>query len=149
MKQLHDLQVEVLTRLFAVGTVLGPALNEGLAEQGLSTARAEVIWRLRNHGPMNQRRLSDLLQCSPRNVTGLVDALEDAELVGRAPHPTDRRATLVSLTEKGRATAQSWERESEQLAARILDGIPKKELVQFLSTLDGVLGRLGAPTPAG
>lgn len=40
----------------------------------------------------------------PRNVTGLLDALTDKGYVARQPHPTDRRATLVSLTDHGRTT---------------------------------------------
>lgn len=142
------MQVAALTRLFAVGAVLGPALSEGLAAQGLSTARAELIWRLQRHGPMNQRRLSELLQCTPRNVTGLVDALEEAALVERRPHPTDRRATLVSLTNEGQAAGDSWDRESRELAHRLLDGIPATELAQLVANLDHVLERLGAPTSA-
>ncbi len=41
---------------------------------------------------MTQRALADALQVTPRNVTGLVDALADSGFVERAPHPTDRRA---------------------------------------------------------
>jgi DNA-binding MarR family transcriptional regulator len=135
----------VLTRLFALGAVLGPAMAAGLADQGLTTARAEVIWRLHHNGPMNQRQLSELLQCTPRNVTGLVDALEESQLVERHPHPTDRRATLVTLTEAGQAAADSWDEESRMLASRLLAGIGPNQLEQLQSSLDRVLERLGAP----
>jgi DNA-binding MarR family transcriptional regulator len=47
---------------------------------------------------MTQRQLSEALQCSPRNVTGLVDALGSDGLAERGAHPTDRRASLVALT---------------------------------------------------
>ena len=42
---------------------------------------------------------------TPRNVTGLVDALVETGFVTRGPHPTDRRATLVSLTAHGAEVA--------------------------------------------
>lgn len=145
MKQLHNMQMAALTRLFALGAVLGPAITEGLAAQGLTTARAEVIWRLHRHGPMNQRQLSQMLQCTPRNVTGLVDALEEVQLVERQPDPTDRRATLVTLTKAGQTAADTWNQESRTLAARLLAGIDRSELEQLLSSLDQVLERLGAP----
>jgi DNA-binding MarR family transcriptional regulator len=38
-------------------------------------------------------------------VTVVVDQLESAKLVVRKPHPTDRRATLVEITPKGRSLA--------------------------------------------
>lgn len=145
MKPLHDLQVTVLYQLFALGAVLGPAMREGLATLGLSTARAEVIWRIHRNGPMNQRRLSEVLQCTPRNITGLVDALEGVGLVERRPHPTDRRATLVALTEEGRSVADSWARQSEEFAVELLEGFPRSELARLLDTLDKVLDRLGPP----
>jgi DNA-binding MarR family transcriptional regulator len=39
---------------------------------------------------------------SARNITVLVDGLEKEQYVQRVSHPTDRRATLIELTEKGR-----------------------------------------------
>ena len=36
------------------------------------------------------------------SVTNAVDRLENAGLVTRGPHPTDRRATIVALTADGR-----------------------------------------------
>jgi DNA-binding MarR family transcriptional regulator len=41
------------------------------------------------------RDLGTRLGLSPRNMTAVVDGLEEAGLVARRPHPTDRRATLV------------------------------------------------------
>jgi DNA-binding MarR family transcriptional regulator len=146
VKKLHDMQTAVLLQLFALGAVLGPAMREGLASQQLTPARAEVIWRLHDHGPMNQRQLSEILQCTPRNVTGLVDALEDAHLVERQPHPGDRRAILVTLTDEGRSIADDWRQQSGQLAAELLDGVPVSELIQLQDSLDMILERLGAPT---
>jgi DNA-binding MarR family transcriptional regulator len=35
-------------------------------------------------------------------VTDVVDSLEERGLVARAPDPSDRRATIVSLTARGR-----------------------------------------------
>jgi len=147
VKSLHDLQNGALTRLFAVGAVLGPAMEQGLAEQGLTTARAEVIWRLHHLGPMTQRQLSDALQCTPRNVTGLVDALEDSGLVERHPHPTDRRAVHVTLTKQGEAATADWTSRSSQLATRIFSDVTRKDLETLVATIDEILERLDAPKP--
>ena len=45
------------------------------------------------------------LQVHPASVTNAVDRLEGQGFVRRAAHPTDRRTTLVELTEAGRAVA--------------------------------------------
>ena len=57
---------------------------------------------------MTQRELSRALRCTPRNVTGLLDALEDSGLVVRRPHPRDRRASLVNLTLGGKRTSAAF-----------------------------------------
>lgn len=147
MKRLHDRQEAVLHRLFAVGAVLGPAMTQGLADQGLTPARAEVIFRLHQLGPMNQRQLSQVLQCSPRNVTGLVDALEEADLLARQPHPDDRRAILVTLTKEGQAAANTWSQQARDLAARLLADFDTSQLTQLGAALDVILKRLDAPAP--
>ena len=45
------------------------------------------------------------LQVHPASVTNVVDRLEAAGLVRRRPHPNDRRAMLVAITDEGRAVA--------------------------------------------
>lgn len=136
-----------LERLFELAVLLTDAMEAGLAERGLTRARAELLWRLHRQGPMTQRELSQAMRCSPRNVTGLVDALQANRLVTRQPHPTDRRATLVTLTQHGASTATAINDDYQQGAAMLLGDIPAEELAGFLATLDRVLDRLRPSTP--
>jgi len=46
------------------------------------------------------------LQVHPTSVTNAVDRLQESGLVERVPNPTDRRATLVALTDAGRDVAK-------------------------------------------
>ena len=46
--------------------------------------------------------LAATLGVVPRSATGLVDALEHAGLVERTVDPANRRAVLVTLTQRGR-----------------------------------------------
>jgi DNA-binding MarR family transcriptional regulator len=94
-----------LERLFELAILTTDVMEGGLAERGLTRARAEVLWRLHRQGPMTRRELSEAMRCTPRNVTGLVDALERDGYVTRGRHPTDRRATIVTLTERGAKVA--------------------------------------------
>jgi DNA-binding MarR family transcriptional regulator len=144
VKQLHNevLPYDALARLFALAAMLGDVMDAGLTERGMTRARAEVIWELHHRGPLTQRELSQALQCTPRNVTGLIDALQSAGYVARSVHPTDRRATLVSLTEQGSVAAADWQAGYRDAAKRLFDGIPARDLATFVATLDQVLGRL-------
>jgi DNA-binding MarR family transcriptional regulator len=152
VKQLHnELTAEsgvvadagvALERLFELAALLGDVMDAGLAEGGMTRARAEVIWHLHHHGPATQRELSQALRCTPRNVTGLLDALEAADFVARGHHPTDRRATLVTLTEHGVATANAWSSGYRTAAGELFGDVSPADLATFVATMDHVLRRL-------
>lgn len=129
-------------QLYELAVLLGDAMERGLAERGLTLARAELLWRLLRSGPATQRELSEDLRCTPRNVTGLVDALETAGLVERRPHPTDRRATLVTLTDAGARVAATMNAGYRETGRELFDEFSDDELSAFVGGMDRVLGRI-------
>lgn len=139
---------ELLERLFEVAVLLDELIDQGLSDQGLTRARAEVIWRLQRIGPMTQRELSESLRCSPRNVTGLVDALEESGLATRNPHPSDRRATLVSLTRKGTRAADRWQSGYGELGTDLSADLSPDEVQHLSRALEHVVARLRERTTA-
>ena len=153
MKQIHNEDTaassvahQALMRLFELTVRLGEEMEKGLVERGLTRARAAVIWQLHQRGPVTQRTLSQALRVSPRNVTGLLDALEASGYVSRGRHPTDRRATLVSLTEQGAAAAARLHADYEMGARVLLGDVPPADLTAFVSVVDHVLDRLRGAT---
>ena len=102
------------------------------------------MWIPHRSGPRALRELSQVLKCTPRNVTGLVDTLERAGVAERTAHPSDRRAIVVRLSEQSRALIDSWRTDREQGSARVLGGIDADQLVVFSAALDRVLHRLRA-----
>jgi DNA-binding MarR family transcriptional regulator len=140
---------EALEKLFGLGLLLAESMDRGLAERGLTRSRAELLLRLHQHRGegLTQRELSEILQCTPRNVTGLVDALEADGFVKRSAHPTDRRATLVLLTERGRIAAAQMQTEYQGLGTLLFSDLDPTALTSFVAVLDQVLARLtGGPT---
>jgi DNA-binding MarR family transcriptional regulator len=138
---------DAMDRLFELAAVLFEAMERGLADRRLSRPRAEVLWRLYHQGPMTQRELSEALKCTPRNVTGLLDALQADGLTSRGPHPTDRRATLVSLTEQGTTTVAALQTEHQAGADFLFGAVPAADLTTFVTTVDHVLARLREAEP--
>jgi DNA-binding MarR family transcriptional regulator len=132
--------VEAFDKAFELAARLAEAMRHALAERGLTTSRAEVIYVLARDGAVVQRALAEALECTPRHVTGLVDQLQDAGLVERRPHPSDRRAISVALTTEGEATAR-WMTESRHASARALLGeVPSSDLAAFVRVADRILG---------
>jgi DNA-binding MarR family transcriptional regulator len=133
----------VLEQLFELGLVLTASMDAGLVARGLTRARAELLWQLQRQPKRTQRELSQVLRCTPRNITDLVDTLEATGLVVREPHPTDRRATLVSLTRRGKSEVERMQAGSVALAGALFAGLTSADLSTFSAVLDLVLSRVG------
>lgn len=125
-----------------IAVLIQADLVRSFAGTGLTTSRTHLLWELHRMGPSTQQALAAALKVSPRNVTGLVDALEAAGFVQRGQHPTDRRATLVTLTEVGSQTMADMVRDRELIASQLVAGFGEDQLMQFGRSLDTVTGRL-------
>jgi DNA-binding MarR family transcriptional regulator len=99
----------------------------------LSYQQLRLLDALQCGGPAIMRDLGTRLGVTPRNMTAIVDSLEEANLVIRRPHPTDRRATLVELAPGG-ARAEHALSPRLDMMAQIFAGLTAAERQQ-LSTL--------------
>ena len=131
-----------LDRLLELVVVISNDMAASLTEMSLTEARTRVLWELHRRGPLTQRQLAEALDVTPRNITGLVDALVETGHVTREPHPHDRRATLVSFTSKGSATATDLERGHEQFAHVLFAGVSDDMVAGFVAGIDHALTRL-------
>jgi len=105
---------------------------------GLNYARLRLLQALQGGGPAIMRDLGTQLGTSPRNMTAIVDALEDAHLVVRRRHPTDRRATLIELSPEGAREAEQELGPRIGAMSEIFADLSPAEREQFSS----VLGKL-------
>lgn len=140
--------VTALDTLFELAARLGQLMQQDLGERGLSPARAEAMMVLHQGGPMVQRQLSESLRCTPRHVTTLVDALEAEGWVERRPHPTDRRATLVVLTDEGATEATRMDAGRHEAARSLFGDASRADLATFVAVANQVLQRIAAATAA-
>jgi DNA-binding MarR family transcriptional regulator len=96
-----------VTSIMRVQQILLARLNEALAPFGLTFARYEALMLLylSRRGSLPLGKMGARLQVHPTSVTNLIDGLEKVGYVERTPHPSDRRTTLASITERGREVA--------------------------------------------
>ena len=135
-------EVEVFDRLLQIALLIQEDLAREFAATNLTVARTHLLWELHRLGPSTQNMLAATLKVSPRNVTGLVDALEAAGYVVRAPHPKDRRAILVTLTDQGSQTMAQMEHERGQIAAELVADLDAEQLEQLSHGLGTIVARL-------
>jgi DNA-binding MarR family transcriptional regulator len=130
-----------LDRVLELTVLLGRDAADSLAREGLTEARAHLVWQLQQRGPCTQATLAADLGVTPRAITALVDGLVVTGFVTREPHPSDRRATLVTFTERGRATAQALVDSHRRLARQLFAGLPDDVFDGFDAGLLHVLSR--------
>ncbi|NIJ11084.1 DNA-binding MarR family transcriptional regulator [Saccharomonospora amisosensis] len=93
-----------VTGLMRVQQIVQSAVDGALKPHGLTFARYEalVLLTFARSSTLAMRVMGERLQLHPTSVTNIVDRLEKDGLVKRVPHPTDRRTTLVEITDEGR-----------------------------------------------
>lgn len=135
--------------MFELTLLLGRDIAESLARDGLTESRAALVWELHHHGPSTQRELADAVNVTPRTITTLVAALESTGFVTREAHPSDRRATLVTLTRQGRASGRTLAAGKRRLAQELFSDLSPELLDDLDLGLREVVKRLRSLLAAG
>jgi DNA-binding MarR family transcriptional regulator len=130
---------EALDKVLHLATLVQTDLARFERDSGLTTSRIHLLWVLGAAGPSTQQSLAEALAVTPRNVTGLVDGLVASGHVTREPHPTDRRATLVTPTSTGEATIRELLDSHVDLAKQLFGHVPERRLSIFVETLDDTI----------
>ncbi len=126
----QDEPTESLGEAFgAVARRLRVASMAALAQHDVTPSQVRAIRVLtgQDRGGVRSKELAEHLKIAPRSATEVVDALEDKGLVSRSPDPGDRRATLVALTDQGRALAEEVRRTRGVESERMFDRLTKSD----------------------
>nr|WP_314429137.1 MarR family transcriptional regulator [uncultured Brevundimonas sp.] len=136
------LPMEALGRLHEASIVVARERQAPLyARYGLQQGEFDALATLRRSGApegLTPTALFEAAMMSSGGMTARIDRLEKAGLVARGPHPTDRRATLVRLTDKGFDLIETIMPEHEEAARDILAPLSLDEQ----KTLNALLARL-------
>lgn len=94
-------------------------------DRSLSKLNLHVLMLLDHEGPLTMTRLASLVDVSLSNMTGIVDRLEQHDLVERVRDDRDRRLVLVRATGHGIARCEE------------VEGLRREHLRRLFGTLDG------------
>ena len=120
------------------------AADAALREHGLSLPSHKLLRALAD-GDRSMREISQVLHVSPRTVTDMIDSLEGRGLVARCAHATDRRVTLLRLTEAGAAELAAASTGAERVAASAISALDAGEQQALQSLLERVCAPAGQP----
>ena len=138
-----DLEVEgIVDRIGGINRRLQRALDETLAEYGLSHAAYKVLSTLRWAGKPYRRSAGELARLSDLSsgaMTSRLDQLEKAGLVRRIRDPEDRRGVLVEPTDKGKKLWEQTIGVQAQKELLIAAALNERERVQLNTLLRRVM----------
>ncbi len=96
-------------------------------EPGLSDTQLAALAALERHSAMSPGELADHEKVQPPSMTRVIAALEELGLVMRAPHATDRRQVVLTVTDRGREVVQQSRRLREEWLAKRLRELTPEE----------------------
>jgi len=112
--------------------------------RSISSTHLHVLYVLESDGPMPMSRLADALDVSLPNVTGIVDRMEERQLVERGRDPDDRRIVTVGITSTGHETVQEIDTIRRQTLARTLEALTPEQQQRALQTFTDLRGAIEA-----
>lgn len=116
-------------------------MSKVFAKFGLNPGEFDVLATLRRSGKPYQLSPTDLynsMMVTSGTMTHRLDGLEKAELVKRVPDPSDRRSTLICLTDQGFDLIEKAVEAHVENGHRLLNVLDESEL----QTLNSLLRKL-------
>jgi DNA-binding MarR family transcriptional regulator len=130
----------ILGRAAARGRSL---VADALAVEGIKMWHHVVLSAVRDLAPVAQADLGRGVRLDPKDLVGVLNDLQAAGLVVRAPDPKDRRKNAVSLTEEGARLLKRCEKAARAANDTLLAPLSAAERDQFMDLLIRISGTDG------
>jgi MarR family transcriptional regulator for hemolysin len=142
-------RAEFARAVISVGRIWRRIVDQALAESGLSQAMALPLLVLSRGDHVRQGMIAEELGLEGPSLVRVIDFLVAEKLVTRKEDATDRRAKILSLTEKGRQRALEIEQVVDGLREKFLAGVRESQLIATVQVLDAVESTLLDMEPGG
>ena len=122
---------------------LARRLRNQRAESAMTLGPIAALGSLDRHGPMAPSELAALERVQPPSMTRILAKLEEAGLVTREPHPTDRRQAVVAVSDAGKEMLHADRRRRDAWLAQRMRDLSSDEreiLRQAAAVLDKLAG---------
>jgi DNA-binding MarR family transcriptional regulator len=147
-KPISLLAHEALLSTYYSASQLRKKAGEFLRPFGLTDVQFNLMMLLRhqrgNKKGLNQAQLSNMMLVNRANITAIIDRMEKAGLVVRAPMPSDRRYNLVKLTVRGEKLLDEIEPLYAEEVERIMSVLVKADQKKLIMMLEKIRSNITA-----
>lgn len=112
------------------------------ARHALTGPQLLCLRELARSGEMSLGKLASALSLSPATVTGIVDRMEQKELVFRRRRLSDRRSVAAALTPRGRALVRRAPTPLQETFARRLEQLPARKRNEISDVLQEIVSMM-------
>jgi DNA-binding MarR family transcriptional regulator len=102
---------------------------------GMRVKEFSTLAMLRDHSPIPQQELGEMLCVDANNLVLLLNDLESREFAFRRRDPADRRRHLVEITDEGLRAFDSAEKGIESVEDDVLASLSRDERIQLQKLL--------------
>lgn len=110
-------------------------VSEALAREGARMSHHAVLSAVSDLGPVAQAELGRTTGFDPKDMVGILNDLQAAGLVTRAPDPVDRRKNAISLTREGGLRLARLAELGDEANEELLGALTPGERERFLELL--------------
>lgn len=132
-RELHSLLIE-FTGLYHQKIFCAFRSLEG-SDLRLKKNQDKIVAFLYQGGQVTPSVLSRKLDLEKGSLTTLLDSLEEMGFVVRQGDPRDRRKTLVSLTDRGRAHMEKVIARHQEILLNILKKLERRDVEELIASL--------------
>jgi MarR family transcriptional regulator, lower aerobic nicotinate degradation pathway regulator len=125
--------------LSRLGVIATHRFGDLIGSLGLTPRMWGLLNVLDAEGPVTQHALGQLIGMDPSTMVGTIDQLESQGLVERRPHPNDRRAHALTMTEEGRSTLKRGRELAQKAQNELFASLNTEERQQLHDLLLRVL----------
>jgi DNA-binding MarR family transcriptional regulator len=141
-------QLDAYFALMEAVSLLQHRLEQQLrAEGGISYVQFQLLARLNARGQLTMTELADGVVYSRSGLTYQASLLEKAGLITRAPSSDDERATLVTITDDGRALLGRVMPGPIEVTRLLLDPLSDQDLDHLREVMTRVRDHMRAQPP--
>jgi DNA-binding MarR family transcriptional regulator len=137
---IETMEHECLLNVLYTATMLYKVSYIYFRQYGITDAQFNVLIQLQyeKQQGLSQTDLGRRLVVNKADMTGIIDRLEKAGLVGREDHPKDRRINIIKITRKGRDIVDKLEPGYFIRVKKAMSGISKNGMKTIMKGMEKI-----------